>query len=228
MGYLVCEKCGKYYELPEGKASFSFSKCSECGGRLRYADSLNEIAMMKSSNGIAPILKPSTKKCPKCGLENPKGAVFCLNCGENLHVPPVETFNFGKPEKKEENASWGLSLLGVLVGFTFLVTSLVFAVLALFGTKIPHTPAEVSTTMLVAFGSVAMVIMVISGLITSYIGGSRNYRDGILNSGILGVILSLPVGAMGGAYTFLVAIGFFWVLTTLGGIIGTFLRKHSD
>ena len=148
MGYLVCEKCGKYYELPEGKSSFNFSKCGDCGGRLRYVDSLREIPLVTSSSGVNPVLKPSTKKCPKCGSENPKGSVFCLNCGENLYAPNVETFNFEKPEKKEENAnSAGLSLLGVLVGFTFLVMSLVFAMLALYGTKIPRTPAEISETM---------------------------------------------------------------------------------
>ncbi len=196
---------------------------------MRYVDSLREIPLVTSSSGVNPVLKPSTKKCPKCGSENPKGSVFCLNCGENLYAPNVETFNFEKPEKKEENAnSAGLSLLGVLVGFTFLVMSLVFAMLALYGTKIPRTPAEISETMLTAFASIAIVVMLISGLLTSYVGGSKNYKDGILNGGILGVIISLPVGIVGGASVFLGAFGFFCSITMLGGVIGTFLRKHSN
>ena len=35
-GYLLCEKCGGYYELHEGESPEDFEKC-ECGGKLRYS-----------------------------------------------------------------------------------------------------------------------------------------------------------------------------------------------
>ncbi len=36
MSYLICEKCGKLYPLPEGEESFSYQNCS-CGGKLEYS-----------------------------------------------------------------------------------------------------------------------------------------------------------------------------------------------
>lgn len=35
MGYVICEKCGGYYELQPGEHPEDFDKC-ECGGKLRY------------------------------------------------------------------------------------------------------------------------------------------------------------------------------------------------
>ena len=43
MSYLICEKCGKQYPLPEGETSFNYQNCS-CGGKLRYSPSqINEV-----------------------------------------------------------------------------------------------------------------------------------------------------------------------------------------
>ena len=41
MGYLVCDKCGGYYKLQEGKSAEDFETC-QCGGKLRYVDNLDE------------------------------------------------------------------------------------------------------------------------------------------------------------------------------------------
>ncbi|HML04450.1 MAG TPA: hypothetical protein VK426_01625 [Methanobacterium sp.] len=41
MGYLICEKCGRYYELPEGEFIENILIC-ECGGALNFAESLDE------------------------------------------------------------------------------------------------------------------------------------------------------------------------------------------
>ena len=41
MPYLICKKCGKHYQLEEGKSSFYFEKC-ECGGKLDYSTVLKE------------------------------------------------------------------------------------------------------------------------------------------------------------------------------------------
>ena len=34
MTYLVCEKCGGYYELKSGESADDFDKCN-CGGKLK-------------------------------------------------------------------------------------------------------------------------------------------------------------------------------------------------
>jgi len=41
MGYVVCYNCGGYYELQEGESADDFEAC-ECGGNLKFCDSLND------------------------------------------------------------------------------------------------------------------------------------------------------------------------------------------
>lgn len=47
MSYLICEKCGKYYQLDEGKSSFNFERC-ECGGKLKYSASLKDTGIKRT------------------------------------------------------------------------------------------------------------------------------------------------------------------------------------
>ena len=42
MGYLICEKCGGYYELQSGERPEDFDKCN-CGGQLIYSKNSNYI-----------------------------------------------------------------------------------------------------------------------------------------------------------------------------------------
>ncbi|MBI5680532.1 MAG: hypothetical protein HZC47_06555 [Methanobacterium sp.] len=39
MSYIICDKCGGYYELKEGESPDEFDSC-QCGGKLRYANYL--------------------------------------------------------------------------------------------------------------------------------------------------------------------------------------------
>nr|WP_319374377.1 DUF2927 domain-containing protein [uncultured Methanobacterium sp.] len=41
MPYLVCEKCGGYYKLQEGESPDDFRDKCECGGDLKYSETLN-------------------------------------------------------------------------------------------------------------------------------------------------------------------------------------------
>lgn len=40
MAYLICEKCGGYYELGENESPDDFESCS-CGGNLKYIQNIN-------------------------------------------------------------------------------------------------------------------------------------------------------------------------------------------
>lgn len=40
MGYLICDKCGGYYELQPGEKPEDFSDECECGGKLVYSENL--------------------------------------------------------------------------------------------------------------------------------------------------------------------------------------------
>ena len=43
MVFLVCDKCGGYYELQEGESPEDFKDICECGGKLKYVENLNDI-----------------------------------------------------------------------------------------------------------------------------------------------------------------------------------------
>lgn len=40
MSYLVCNKCGSYYELQKGENPEAFDLTCECGGKLQYKKSI--------------------------------------------------------------------------------------------------------------------------------------------------------------------------------------------
>lgn len=207
MSYLICDKCGKYYELNEGKSSFNYDKC-ECGGKLTYTDSLNEFKNIKPHYDYPEI------NCPNCGVKKDEKSLECSNCGHK----------FGEIKIPKNNR--GISWLGVAVGFGFLMTTTLLAVLAIFGTNIPERAEDIPTKVLMAFGIIAMVVSVISGLISSYIGGSVNLKNGMINGGLVGVILGLVVGISSGSIAFLGVIAVFGSLSVLGGIFGTLLKRR--
>ena len=210
MSYLVCEECGKSYKLDEGKSSFSYEKC-ECGGKLTYTDNLNGI-----KNNYKP-LNNSRISCTNCGAENNGTSSKCFNCGHEF----AETAkNVNKP------LNGGISWFGVAIGFGFLLIGTLLGVLAIFGTNIPQNVEDIQYNLLMAFGTISMVIAIISGLISSYIGGSIRIKNGIINGGLVGVILGLVVGATSGSLAFLGVIAIFGSLTILGGVFGTLLKRR--
>ncbi len=204
MSYLVCEQCGKYYELNEGKSSFSYDKC-ECGGKLTYTESLN-------GTGITDLSQNSDSKCEDCGVENPPDSAVCNNCGKTI-------------ESKNQKHSSGLSLVGVAVGFGFLLLTTLIAVLVLFGSNIPLKPEDIPYNILIAFGIIAMVVSIVSGLISSYIGGSTKFKDGIINGGLVGVVLGILVGITSGSIASIGVLAVFGFLSVVGGVIGTVLKR---
>lgn len=70
MGYLICEDCGGYYELQEGESPDDFEKTCECGGKLKYVESLdvknNDKTMTKSGTpNVSKNKDISQDKSPK-------------------------------------------------------------------------------------------------------------------------------------------------------------------
>ncbi|MBI4814546.1 MAG: hypothetical protein HY802_09875 [Methanobacterium sp.] len=66
MTYLICEKCGGYYELQEGEKAEDFSDECECGGKLVYTESLSgshtETENHDDDNDDSSPDEPSTNK----------------------------------------------------------------------------------------------------------------------------------------------------------------------
>lgn len=75
MGYLICKKCGGYYELQQGESPDDFGECN-CGGKLRYVESLNDT--------FEELKHQKINVCFRCGAENDNTAVFCSECGSRL------------------------------------------------------------------------------------------------------------------------------------------------
>jgi hypothetical protein len=212
MSYLVCEECGKYYELKEGKDSFSYEKCS-CGGKLRYTDTLN------GTNKKDITLKSSEITCTICGTKNTDGSMICATCGRRLE---------SNQQFKNINSSLnrGISWIGIAIGFGFLLTAIMFGIVAIFGTNIPQNASDIPYNLLVKFGILAMVLLVVSGIISSLIGGSAKFKNGLINGGLVGVILGLIVGATSGSVLSIAALAIFGSLTGLGGFFGTILMRR--
>ncbi len=214
MSYLVCEECGNYYELKEGKDSFSYEKCS-CGGKLRYTDTLNE----KNNSNIT--LNDSKVTCKNCMTENPTGSIICSSCGAKLELE--------QPVKKIKSPlNRGVSWTGIAIGFMFLLTTIMFDIIAIFGKNVPQNAADIPYNLLVNFGILAMILLLMSGLISSYIGGSLKFKNGIINGGLVGIILGLIVGATSGSIISIVALAMFGSITGIGGIVGTFLKRRFN
>lgn len=80
MSYLVCNKCGGYYELQKGENPDKSTDQCGCGGSLKYVQNLDDHVV----NELDPM--DWMNICPKCGEENKVDTNFCLNCGYDLNA----------------------------------------------------------------------------------------------------------------------------------------------
>lgn len=76
MGYLVCDKCGGYYELQPGESPDDFTDECDCGGKTRYVETLEESGELEELG--------STITCPYCGTDNPADRKICKSCKKFL------------------------------------------------------------------------------------------------------------------------------------------------
>lgn len=153
MSYLVCDKCGSYYELQPGESPEDFDLKCECGGKLEFFNS-NEnnkpnlvennvlgnktrscnisTASQRVNNYVETLDGAGLIKCPSCGSLNRRGSFSCSVCGELLRSVDVEK------EIEIENTrrvigwstfNWGDSLLSRVSGYkieNYVYTSFIF------------------------------------------------------------------------------------------------------
>jgi len=159
MPYLICEKCGGYYELGDGESFKNFDTC-QCGGKLSYVEEdhqrkdYSEEIYQKEYTEIHQKKEEKDKPkfiCSNCMKENEKG-IFCSKCGgkliavKNGRAMSIKNFEESEElEKLSHNASRGnnhnnyqeeskdflsrINWLGVFVGVGFLLVSLFISVL---------------------------------------------------------------------------------------------------
>jgi ribosomal protein L40E len=116
-GYLLCEKCGGYYELEPGESPDDFAGDCDCGGKLTHTKTIetetdlenickkcgtknpeNADFCIKCGKGLGE--NENKEICPHCGTENPLEAQFCQKCGKSLLNKPVS--NKSAPSQDKE------------------------------------------------------------------------------------------------------------------------------
>jgi len=102
MGYLICEKCGGYYELQKGESLSDFD-CCQCGGKLKYYEDSDKDKILdnnllrynhklQTNDEIKKIIDynidfnddAELKKCRSCGTLNHYESKFCSKCDKSL------------------------------------------------------------------------------------------------------------------------------------------------
>lgn len=183
--------------------------CSVCGGKLLIMKNSKVINKSKTLD------HPSLKKIPKTVPRS-------INPPENI--------------KSSEPFFERINLLGVFLGVLFLVTSFIVSYYASLSFLISSFDSFADFEF--AFNVFSILILILgtfSGILASYIGKFRDYVDGLLNGFvvgfismiILGVYLSLFFEVIGGILVFIIGIPIIGALTTIGGLIGVFLRLKN-
>ncbi|HEX7467540.1 MAG TPA: hypothetical protein VF324_02985 [Methanobacterium sp.] len=173
--------------------------------------------------------------CKECGkyyeLKEGKSSFNYERCqcgGKLNYVDSLKTSNIAENSKPQNQKSKGIKWFAVFIGFGFLIISLILTVLALFGTNIPQSAADIPIKLLTEFTVITIFLTIISGITAAYISGSRDYRDGIMNGSLVGVVLGVLLGIFGGVTIFGGGIIIFGSLSIIGGLLGTLLRKLLD
>lgn len=234
MRFIICEDCGGYYKLEKDESLEDFDEC-QCGGNLRYAESFREVI----KNRDAP-----TILCIHCGAENPETNINCSKCGEKLRriSRRISDYQVKKPQKTQINILDRISFMGLLAGIIFLILSTIIAFFGVMGSIMSSNGVDIFRSL---GGYLIIMIFVIigSGFIASYISGTKDYVDGLLNGGLVGLTLailgaifvtiagltiSMTTGLIAGIITLIVYALIYGSLTALGGLVAAWLRKNME
>ncbi len=141
--------------------------------------------------------------------------------------------SYKEPKNIWERISW----LGVIVGVLFFVIAAVITVLGLilivfeeysYGSGFGYYSPGILLSAVI-FILILLVIAIISGALASFISKSRDFKDGALNGGLVGFIVSLLMGITGESFSgMFIGIFFYSGLTAFGGALGVFLRSKLD
>lgn len=74
---MICEKCGKYYELQPGESPDDFDTTCNCGGHIKFAEKSDMVDVDWEEVPLSTI-------CPICGRQNIEASTNCPYCNENI------------------------------------------------------------------------------------------------------------------------------------------------
>ncbi|MDP2837224.1 MAG: hypothetical protein Q8N97_09630 [Methanobacteriaceae archaeon] len=259
MGYIICEECGGYYELQSGEFADDFENCQCGGNLKLVEDSFLKSGPENNTRFVCSNCLEENEAglyCSNCGgrlisinnknNETKSGSSYDMDHIERLarnsknasgnyknNYSNNEIDSYNEPKDILERISW----LGVIVGVLFFVITAIITVLGLvlivFGEYgsgsvfVYYSPGILLSA--VIYILLLIIIAIISGALASLISKSRDFKDGALNGGLVGVIFSLLLGIIGGSLSGLfIGIFFYGGLAAFGGALGVFLRRKLD
>lgn len=86
MGYLICEKCGGYYQLKKGEYATDFERC-ECGGKLQYREENNNEYIESKSDFKDQIRNSGYSRMLPAGKSNSTLVFFILTAIFSIFAP---------------------------------------------------------------------------------------------------------------------------------------------
>lgn len=169
--------------------------------------------------------------CTKCGTENEEDDNFCQNCGNKLKKENISrSKNYDNELKNEDKilrrgfkksdnilrrGFKKINIRAFIIGIVSWVVLVIIFALILNG----NTPS--TTTTLLAL----IVIQIIISAIAGYIGNT-NYKNGIVNGGVLCIIPAILILFFGGIEGLVVAFFLFLCFGVLGGLIGWIFKTR--
>lgn len=246
MSYIVCQNCKKFVEV-DGNIPLNFDKCENCGHILEFVANDNELNMVL--NDIQMPKVSYHKICLSCHSMNPRETGACLHCGStNLHFQyDVESFqdfqeasgmtsdiDFSNPKEMiiiqatpnfspKNNILFRIfSLIIGLIDFFFF--SLVGLQLILGSSELPTDVMAFATQNVNSLMLIISVSLILAGLMSVLIIPKMSYRDSVVTSSTIGVVVGLiTLIASHDFVTLIVSIIVCTVLTSIGGLIGEYI-----
>jgi hypothetical protein len=185
MPYLVCDKCGSYYELQQDESPEDFSNKCECGGNLEYVQNL------KNEN-------ESQKICPNCGNNIGDDDETCQICGFELKT-------YSLPERRLIfGFLWYIPQISFFMALTiiFIGLSVVIVPPLIFQPQSTNIHSDLRIILILLFLTIGTFIAVIKLIERFYNRYFKWYEKDNLNwiAIIISFVVTLVIGVFGGRY----------------------------
>jgi hypothetical protein len=185
MPYLVCDKCGSYYELQSDESPEDFTLKCECGGNLKYVQNLNNV-------------NESQKICPNCGSVTGNDDETCPYCNFELETKPVteKQLIFG--------FLWYLPLISFFMTGTIIFIGLLGVIVLplIFQSQSTNIYSDLRNLLFLSLFTIGMFIVVIKSIERFRNRYLKWYDKENLNWSaiIVSFVVTLVIGIFGGRY----------------------------